>query len=247
MDASTGATDYVAAGYYLSRYAGTRDCTGTELRKVSVAHDHSSRRFFPSDWALSWCRAVPEDRLEGAATFGIAAADLAGVIEWADKNFDQAFGVYDVIYSLDDAQKIARSFLGNAKELELWGLGLHRSLLADFCTATAPPASPPGHAPIGPSGAHVAACMHSQPLAPGGTALGFEVLIHEECCFNSPESRHLDEAAAFRAADVVPNEHGLLSSFEDALRCCEQLDATAGETQHRITGWLPWLLVSYPV
>lgn len=37
--------DHVASGYFLSRYAGLHDCTGTELRRVPLAHDQSQRRF----------------------------------------------------------------------------------------------------------------------------------------------------------------------------------------------------------
>lgn len=65
--------------------------------------------------------------------------------------------------------------------------------------------------------------------------------------FNSPESRHLDEQAAFRAAGVVPNGLGLIDSFEDAVSCCRLLDAHAAETPHQIIGWLPWLIVRYPL
>jgi hypothetical protein len=64
--------------------------------------------------------------------------------------------------------------------------------------------------------------------------------------FNSPESRHLDEVAAYRGDAVAPNPAGLVDSFADALALCRQLDTHAADTQHKITGWLPWLIVRYP-
>lgn len=243
----TGLEDYVAAGFFLSRHTGLHDCTGLALRRVTLAHEHSQRRFFPESWTLSWCSESREERLERAAAFGIAERDLERVMAWADRSFGSEFGAWDVLFTLEGARAAARSLLEEAADLELWGVGLHRSLTADFCKASAPPPPVPGCAPTGASGLHVAACERPAPLADGGTVLGHEILIPEFGAFNSPESRHLDEQAAFRAAGVVPNGLGLIDSFEDALSCCRFLDAHAAETPHKITGWLPWLIVRYPL
>lgn len=61
-------TDYVAAGYFLSRYGAAQDCTGLQLRRMSMGHDHSQRRFFPETWTLSWSAArlmEPESEEDG--------------------------------------------------------------------------------------------------------------------------------------------------------------------------------------
>jgi hypothetical protein len=240
--------NYVAAGFFLSRHAGLCDCAGLDLRRITMAHDHSQRRFFPESWTLSWCSESREERLERAAVFGIGERDLERVIAWADQSFGSEFGAWDVIFTLEGARAAVRSFLQNATNLELWGVGLHRSLVADFCKASAPPPQVPGYAPTGASGLHVATCERPAHLADGGTVLGHEILIPEfGASFNSPESRHLDEQAAFRASGVVPNGLGLVDSFEDALSCCRYLDAHASETQHQVRGWLPWLIVRYPL
>lgn len=63
----------------------------------------------------------------------------------------------------------------------------------------------------------------------------------------APESRHLDEQAVLAAVGVAPNADGLLDSFEDGLACCRWLDEHAAETRHGIRGWLPWLIVDYPI
>lgn len=54
---------YVAAGFFLSRHAGLQDCTGLELRRITLAHDHSQRRFFPESWTLELRRRPPSTRI----------------------------------------------------------------------------------------------------------------------------------------------------------------------------------------
>lgn len=238
--------NYVAAGYFLSRHAGAHDCTGLELRRITMAHDHSQRRFFPGTWALPWCGGTREQRIEEAAVFGIAEEDLDEVMAWADRSFGVVFGAWDVFFMLDDARVAAHTLLPHATGLELWGVGLHRSLVSAFCEASAPPPQQPGFAPMGASGIHIATCVRPAPLAEDGLVLGHEILVNDVgCSFNSPASLHLDERRRLREAGVVPNEHGLIDSFDDALACCRVIEPAPGEARSPSTPWLPWLIVRY--
>jgi hypothetical protein len=245
---TTSLNDYVASGYFLSRWVGPHDCTGIELRRISLAADHSPRKFFPDSWALSWCHGSREERLEEAAIFGLQEPDLTRVTAWADKSFGTAFDAWSVFFQLEDAREAARSMLASAADLVLWGVGLHQSLVSAYCEATKPPPLKPGYAPVGAGGVHIATCVRSAPLAEGGEILGHELLIDDlGCAFNSPESRHLDEQELFLAVGVMPNAHRLIDSFDEALACCRHLDSHAAETPDKITGWRPWLLVGYPL
>jgi len=238
--------DYVGSGYFLSRYAGAPDCTRLQLRRISMGHDHSLRRFFPETWTLSWCRESRDQRVKDAAVFGISETELDAVITWADSAFESAFGAWDVFYSLEDARGAARSFLRNAADLELWGVGLHRSLVSAFCEETDP--GPPQPWGVPSRGAvDTMTCLRPAQLADGGTVLGHELLIAATgCSFNSPESLHVDERALLRKAGVVANEHGLIGSFGDALECCRLLGPEY-EKEAEDTRWRPWLLVRYPL
>lgn len=237
---TTDIRDYVASGYFLSRRVDIpRDCTGIALRRVTLASDHSQRRSFPDSWTLSWCSESREKRLAKAAVFGISERQLDDVIAWADETFDSEFGAWSVFFTLEAAQAAARLMLQNAPGLELWGVGLHCTLLNSYCEESRPPPPRPGYAPTGASGTHIAACVRTAPLSEGGEVLGHELLIDDYCCFNSPESWHLDEKGLFRSAGLVPNDNGLIDSFDEALACCQRLDAA--------DSWRPWLIVRYPL
>jgi hypothetical protein len=248
MPEATNFQDYVSSGYFLSRFTGAKDCKGIEIRRDTLATDHSQREFFPNAWVLSWYRMDRTERVQKAAVFGITEQELDGVIAWGDRGFDSAFGAWNVFFTLEEARTAARSMLGRASNLELWGAGLNRNLVSAYCHASKPPAPQPGTAPIGASGVYEVTCMRSAPLAEGGVALGHELLIDDiGCAFNSPESRHLDERAHFRALGVVPNGLGLIDYFDEALACARHLDSLAAAKPHRITGWRPWLIVRYPL
>lgn len=240
---TTHLQDYIASGYFLSRYTGAVDCTGMTIRRVSLAFDHSQRDFFPDAWALSWCHESREEQLERAAVFGIPEQELEGVFAWADRSHNSIIGPWNVFFRLEDAREAARSMLGRAVGLELWGAGLHRSLVSAYCEASMPPESPPGYAPNGASGVHDATCTHPAPLDERGVILGHEILIDDlGCCFNSPESLHLDERAELSTLGVVPNENGLIDSFDQALAAARHFDSLGKGSPAQVSGWLPWLI-----
>ena len=240
--------DYVSAGYFLSRYTGSKDCTGITLRRETLATDHSQREFFPNSWALSWCEATRAERVQKGAVFGITEPELDGVIAWADEGFGTVFEAWSVFFELKEARAAARSILGRATDLELWGVGLHHDLRSAYCEASRPPAPQPGYAPIGAGGILEVACTRLAPLAQGGVVLGHELLSDDQGgAFNSPESRHLEERDNFRAVGVVPNRLGLIDSFDEALACARHFDSLAATTSQQIIGWRPWLIVRYPL
>ena len=238
--------DYVAAGYFLSKHVGPQDCTGIELRRVTMSGEHSSRKFFPESWALSWCSATEREIDAALAAFGIPEDDLERVMDWADDNFDKTFGAFNVFFGLVEARFAANSVINHATGLDLWGLGLHRSYLKDYCEASGPPPTEPGFAPTGATGIHLMTCRRTQALAHGGEILGFEVLL-DRYGLVSPESRHHDEQELFRALDITPNAHGLIDSFDQALRLCTYLDSHIAKEPNQILGWMPWLIVRYPL
>lgn len=238
---------YIAAGYFLSRVGAAPDCTGTELRPISLARDHSVRRFFPDAWALSWCNTSPEERREHAAVFGIPEEELPALMKWADAAMDREFGVWNTVFTLESARAVGRRWLSRVPDVELWGLGLKSELVAEYCRLTQPPPQEPGFAPVGAGGTYEAVCLRGQALARGGVVLGHEILKEDwGNSFNSPESLHLDEQELFEGSGVVLNQAGLIDSFELALECSRKLDATWEKEPSERTGWLPWLLVQYP-
>jgi hypothetical protein len=237
--------DYIAAGYFLSRWTDEHDCTGTTLRRISMGHDHSQRRFFPETWTLSWCKESEERRLREAAVFGITEAALPQVMDWADGAFNSIFGAWDLFFKLDDARAVAQSYLRNAPDLELWGVGLHQSLVPTFSEKSTVPPPEPGRV-YGPSVLHRAICMSPSPLVAGGVPLGHEVLIASVgCTFNSPGSLHINESELLADAGVVPNADGLIDSLDDALACCRLLEPSPVEARDESDLWLPWLIVRY--
>jgi hypothetical protein len=234
---------HVAAGYFLSRVAGATDWTGTALRRISLAESHSARSFFPNSWALSWCNTTLEERSEQGAVFGIPKEEVPGLVAWADGAMGREFGAWRTFFTLECARAAAKRWLWRAADVELWGLGLKRELVSEYCRLAKPPPTAPG---VGASGTCVAVCERADHLAVGGTVLGYEILKEDRAnSFESLESLHADEEALFREFGVVTNQAGLVDSFESALACCKELDTRWAKHPSELTGWLPWLIVKY--
>lgn len=227
--------DYTAAGFYLSRRLTSDECGGIDLGRLSLASDQPERAFFPDSWTLSWVRREREERIASAAAFGFEADQIDAIMEWAGRSFGNTFGFWRVFFSIDDARTVGESALGGVSGVELWGVGLHRSLVNGYCRA-------PGQ--ITASGVRTAVFANKK-LPEGGTVLGYDLLFEElGSSFSSPESRGFDEVAMFRNVGVAPNEDGLVDSFADAKKCCRYLDERPGA---KVKGWQPWLLVRYPL
>ena len=228
--------DYTAAGYYLSRRTGTAECGGIDLGRVSLASDRRERAFFPDSWALSWVRRQREERIAHAADFGFEADQIDSIMEWAGRSFGTTFGFWRVFFSIEDARSVGQTALGALPDVELWGVGLHRSLVDAYCRA-------PGR--ISASGVRTAVYAGKK-LAEGGAVLGYDLLFEElGSGFSSPESRGFDEVAMFRATGIAPNEDGLIDSLQDAQKCCRYLDESAAPKRQQVKGWQPWLLLRY--
>lgn len=134
---------------------------------------YAMRRFFPETWTLSWCGETCEERLAAASLFGISEGELERVMAWADEAFGTTFGAWDAFFTLGDARAAAREFLRDVPDLELWGVGLHRSLADAFCAATAPPP----HRLLR-RGAHLLSSHRAGPSAAAGAGHGMVAVAH---------------------------------------------------------------------
>jgi hypothetical protein len=227
--------DYTSAGYYLSRRTGVTDC-GIDLGRVSLASNRPERAFFPDSWALSWVPREKEERAARAAVFGFGEDQVESIVDWASRSFGRSFGFWRVFFSIEDARSVGQSALGGIPDMELWGVGLHRTLFDSYRRAPAQ---------FGASGVRTAVYARTE-LAEGGVPLGYDILLEESgSSFSNPESRGADEVAMFRSTGVAPNDDGLIDSFDDARKCCRYLDERPAAARVQVKGWLPWLLVRY--
>ncbi|MFL5303426.1 MAG: hypothetical protein ACJ79R_24120 [Anaeromyxobacteraceae bacterium] len=46
---------------------------------------------------------------------------------------------------------------------------------------------------------------------------------------------------------MVPDGHGLIDSFDEALMCCRLIEPAPVQQRDPTTRWMPWLIVRYPL
>src|SRR4051812_17945305 len=112
------------------------------------------------------------------------------------------------MFSLAVAREVRRTFFGANDPVEIWGLGLHSSLLGIFEELAAPPTPHAGFAPVGAGGVY-AIVTRARTVLPDGSPLGHELLTYDGS-FNSAASLHFDEEKLFLDGGVTTNRHGLI-------------------------------------
>ena len=197
---------------------------------------------FPGPYAISWCKTPDGDRASLLASVGVPQELHAGAIEWATSAFGDAFGWPGVFYTADAARGAKAQFLAAAESVKVIGLGLPEEFAIEFVSEATPPTSPPGYAPNGESG-YLECVKRTNELPPGGRTLGFEILnLQLGMLEDSWLCNGLEKHCAVQL-QIRPSANGLLSSLEDAIRCCAEIDRE--EVGAEPGPWYPVLLVEY--
>jgi hypothetical protein len=242
--------DPVVAGYFLARPAARideqNDASLVPARIVS-ASPCLAGPFLPEAWCLSWAVGTDETRAEAAEEVGIPADRVPEIVEWftAQVASSRAFfpGLLATVEQARELRGLARS---RRSDLAVLAMALPRVEVPRLLAASAPPVSPPGFAPTARPGV-AEAVERGQALAPGGVALGHEPLT--SCPGWCPPSCSWlctgSERGVADALGIRPNELGLLSSAEDAIRVCRWLDEDVSPARAEPGPWFPWLLVRY--
>ena len=159
----------------------------TPFDPLSVASDYAPRVYIPAGWAIDWAGS-DGSRRQAQAVLGLSDHELAEVAKSATDRFDEAYGVWSVIFELSTARELRSRLPG--RDLDLWGVAMPAGEVESF----APDVNRSGVDKV---------VLRGEAPAPGGEILGFEILTinmgHE---FNSPRSVHEDEDALLAGLDV---------------------------------------------
>jgi len=168
--------------------------------------------------------------------FGLERTAVDKLLRWYQAAQDLQF---DVFTALPPAQEVVRSFLTGRSDVAIVGVGLPRAYVQDLLAGGPPRSENAGFVESFDPVADVV--KRDQPLAPGGTVLGFEPLVANGGLACSWLCNGLDRDAEEKLG-IQTNEHGLIESLEDAARVVTYIR----EDGHAEPGlWLPWLLVRY--
>ena len=116
------------------------------------------------------------------------------------------------------------------KGVQIIGIGLHTSLLPSFHGQL--------EKDMNQGSGLVDRVGRMEPLADGGSLLGYEPLGYEAMHFLAVSLR---AGRSAKLLGIRPNQNGLISKLEDAIQVTEDLVRTGAEPAI----WEPWLLVNY--
>jgi hypothetical protein len=148
---------------------------------------------------------------------------------------DGRLGWPNVFTSVDAAGEALGRFVPGATDLAVLGIGLHRGFVGELLLDAENLADQ--------SSGICEALQRSEPPAPGGTALGYEVLGHEYGSFHSWLCNGL-ERDVWAQLGIRPGPTGFIESTVDAVKAsafCNRDDVGSEPVL-----WAPWLIVRYP-
>lgn len=194
---------------------------------------------FPGTFAIAWCGDSDEIRDEAYAELGVPPPLRAAATAWATDQFESAFGLPNIFYTLKDARAAKERFCADG----FWrviGTSLSAGAASDLLEE-AP--EQPGEVMPGV----VDVLRRRQALPEGGRLLGYEPLVSGlEPNLMPLEHSWLCNGLETHCAEVLniqPNEYGFLGSFDEARRCCQEISRDEVGAEPGL--WLPWSIVLY--
>jgi hypothetical protein len=243
-------SEYVSGGYLIVKYGDRAryeiDQSPDLLPKWLVSLSECVAPRLSLTWGWN-----PEQSRQDLLNFGVSEASFPAFRGWSlqpDANPD------GTLPTLAEARRVAQ-WLTPDTEVLIIGTGLRCELVDDFLTFKPYPDDHPNYevfesqesVETRQSALQNHPINHRQPLAPGGAALGFEVVSYFGGWGHSWLCSYL-ERSMYEWFGIRPNQYGLIDTYEQAKQVYEWI------AEDRMQGaraepepYHPWLIVQYPV
>jgi hypothetical protein len=243
-------SQYISAGYYLTRYAEDGFWKSDLLPSRIVSISQCIGRSLSVDWG--WRNRFEEDNKD-ILDFGIPETKLNDFQEWCRQHGDFFPNTFP---NLTAARQFIAEFLPEHTAHLLLGIGLHDELVDSFLAEESPVSSD-----LNADGTYserastpeefvgiYRALYQRQPLEAGGTTFGFEVVSYSYLELSHSWLCHHLEQDVSQLFGIQANAYGLIKNYADARKVYDWI-AEDDQQGHRAESepYYPVLLVSYPL
>ena len=226
----------VAAGFFVTKAVARGDDRSPDLLPPTLV---SLSPCIAPSYQLYWGWEAEKHRAEAVA-FGLAEDRLSELEPWGRGH---AISYPNVFHSLADARALVAEFLPTREDVFILGAALPAALREEFLVVNRQSvydavAETSREALFGVNQVLTAAAA----LPEGGERLGFEIVLYDynlACSWLCTRT----ERAVFEALGIALNAHGLVETYDDALRAHAWLGDHPEEGEPG--PYYPWLLVRY--
>ncbi len=238
---------YLSGGYFLTRPMDRQSWQSEQILPDRIlSFSNCLAPHLPEPWMFDWMLKDEQEAFRQAADSGISPEGTLAARKWTTRHYySEDVAHSGLFYQLETARDFAREFLSDNPKLEIFALGLHRSLVHGFLEE-AIPQDPPNRDKTDPTDGVNRAIRSGLPLANGGKPLGFELLVFDFWSYNLEHSWLCNglEVDFHENPGVTPGRFGLIEKFEDAVACTDRIVRENIPAEPGL--WLPWLIVQYP-
>jgi hypothetical protein len=237
-------SEYSCGGYFIAKYAQKpqkpQDDRCFRLLPDKILSISGFCEFIPESWTWDWAVASKNYKesecIKWAAGWGLDANSLRRVREWLESRRDKEIIWPKTFCSPQAAYGFKNEFLREAKDIVIFGIGLHKSQHVLLYRR-----GPFSDIPL-ENLSDYAYLSRKLPLEKGGEILGFELVSFGHGFGDSWFINDLPEYF-HKKFNITPNKFGFIDNFEEASRCALSLPTDGSNAEPG--RWLPWLIVKY--
>ncbi|MBZ0320841.1 MAG: hypothetical protein K8L91_30790 [Anaerolineae bacterium] len=229
-------SDYVSAGYYITKYMTRGDWQSAGLlpeKLLSVSH--CLAKIAP---IVYWANSQ-----EDFDAFGIPDTLRPEFEQWCSDRFDIEIGFPDVIYHLQTARDFISRFIPKKEDIFLLGAGLHKDFVELFLNFEQPLLKEYAKDEPERGLSHI---IRQRSSVLDGEILGYEVVCSDFGDINHSWLCNGLEKDGWERFQIRPNQYGFIESYAEAKTLTEFImtdPAIYGEPGF----YMPLLIINYPL
>lgn len=220
--------DYVAGGYFITKYADRKnwmsaDLLPPKLLSVSVLITTLAPTTYPLIDAAS----------DSYELYGVSPDMIPDLKKWWTEQNQKEIGWQHTFYALDFARQFVKRFVTKTDDVAILGVAVHQKYASLVLE---------GYDPKTACGVEEVVARSLSPVP--GNVLGFDILSYEYCRFDSWIMPSYPQVI-FEALHIRPNQYGFINTLEEADQCDKFMTASDDMALHG--WWMPWLMIRYPL
>lgn len=229
---------FYCGGYFLAKrvHSLDKEVPFDEMPSSFISLSRCLTVILPDTWAIDWVVFDEKERKRKAREFGLSPYAMIKMIETVTRLFESdSIGWPGLFNDLDDCISLADKHFDNSEDIEVLGIGVHKSLSQKLISYEE-------NSDYSSKNGIPSLVASKKALDQSGIKMGYEILGYDCGDFHSWICNSLQKDASLKFGIKV-NDSGLVDNYKQALELSDYISLKGTGAEPGL--WLPWAIVSY--